>query len=296
MLVTRTAYRDTMAKDIPLTHGDDALPNHVFNALAVPPTASLGKIGGSIQVIEKRPVDGPITLLTAGASRVPTDTGEKVELAVEVVEGQQGAAMTALRIVCDDMAANRRVPPVGAPWRNDQPFVKDTAISAIMVTPSRWGADFDEVVAGDRIVVGRVATLRMLTDAEAAYAGAHGWDALVEAAGSIDAFLDVTRESAVVASVDPESDGDRLAQVPVFLTMFHAQYPPRWLTFTGRDFRSVTGWESPEYMADASNHEVWSVATFRARFPWTDRFMRVAKPGQTAQFTGVTGDYVLEDD
>lgn len=285
-----------MSKDIPLVQGDAALPNHVYDALGVPPTASLGKIGGSVQVIEKRPAEGPITLLTSGASRIPTDSGEKVELAVEVVDGQQGAGMVALRIVCDDMANNRRVPPVGAPWRNNAPLLADTEISAIMVTPSRWGPDFDEVVAGDRIVVGRVRTLRLLTDAEATLAGAHGWDALVAEAGSIDALLDVTRSSTVSASTAESADDDRLAHLPVFLSKFHAQYPPRWLTFAGGDFRSVTGMESPEYMADPSNHEVWTVSTYRARFPWTERFIRAAKPGQTALFTGVTGDYVLEDD
>lgn len=37
-------------------------------------------------------------------------------------------------------------------------------------------------------------------------------------------------------------------------------------------------------MADASNHEVLSVETFRGRFPFVDGFLRSARPGQTALF------------
>lgn len=80
-------------------------------------------------VVEKRPADGPITLIAAGASRIPTNSGERVELAVEVLDGQQGAALVAMRIVCDDIVNNGRVPPVGAPWRNSEPFLSGTEIS-----------------------------------------------------------------------------------------------------------------------------------------------------------------------
>lgn len=38
-------------------------------------------------VVEQRPEGGPITLMTAGASNLPTDPGRAVELAVEVVKG-----------------------------------------------------------------------------------------------------------------------------------------------------------------------------------------------------------------
>ena len=34
--------------------------------------------------------------MAAGVSRLPTDSGERVELAVEVLDGQQGAAQVAL--------------------------------------------------------------------------------------------------------------------------------------------------------------------------------------------------------
>lgn len=45
----------------------------------------------------------------------------------------------------DDIAQNRRVPPVGVPRRNSEPFLRGTAISAILAAGSRWGARFDEV-------------------------------------------------------------------------------------------------------------------------------------------------------
>ena len=70
----------------------DAFPNHVFDALGTEPLVLEERIGGSVMVVEKHPENGPITLITAGASRIPTDSGERVELAVEVLDGQQGAA------------------------------------------------------------------------------------------------------------------------------------------------------------------------------------------------------------
>jgi hypothetical protein len=263
-------------------------PAHVFDSLGVDPTVYEDRIGGVIRVAVKRPADGPITLMTSGASQFPIDSGEPVELAVEVLEGQEGAGWRALSIVCDDIAENRRVPPVGVPWRNSEPFLTGTRISAIMVTPSRWGSSFDEVRSADGSLKGHVRTLRMLTDAEASFARANGWDALVEAAGSVDALLDVTRNDTVAGALR--------GNAPVFITKLHAEHPPRWITFSDGDLQSVTGLESDEYMDDPTNHEIWSVDSFVARFPWVADFVREARPGQTALFTDTSSAYVLEDD
>lgn len=246
-------------------------------------------IGGMVRVVVKRPEGAPITLMTAGASHLPTDTGESVELAVEVVEGQEGAARIALEIVCDDMAKNRRVPPVGAPWRNSEPFLTGTRISAIVVSPSRWGATFDEVRSAEGDLIGHVRTLRLLTDAEAGFVAANGWAALVEEVGSVDALLDVTRDDAVTGRGVPDN-------APVFLSKLHSEHPPRWVTFTGSDLQSVTGLESDAYMDDAANHEIWSTSSFLSRFPWVRDFVRKARAGETALFTDASGAYVLEDD
>ena len=267
----------------------DAFPHHVFDALGAEPVVLQDRIGGTVMVVEKRPENGPITLITAGASRIPTDSGERVELAVEVVDGQQGAALVAMRIVCDDIANNRRVPPVGTPWRNSEPFLSGTEISAILAAGSRWGAAFDEVRSEDGEVLGHVRTLRLLTDVEASHVSATGWDSLQGAAGSPDALLDVTRGSAVAAPGLP-------AAMPVFLSKLHAEHPPRWVTFTGGEVHSVTGLESEEYMAESRNHEVLSVSTFRDRFPFVGEFLRGARPGQTALFTDDSGAFVLEED
>lgn len=268
---------------------DPAFPSHVFDALGVEPLMWEEMIGPAVRVVEKRPEGGPITLMTLGASRLPTESGESVELAVEVREGQEGAGLVALRIVCDDIAQNRRVPPVGAPWRNSEPFLNGTAITAIMVTPSRWGGSFDEVESPEGEHVGYVRTLRLLTGAEASHAAVHGWDALVEAAGGLDALLDVTRPSAVVSTSIP-------GNAPTFLSKLHAEHSPRWVTFTGTALQSVTGLESDRYMKKAKNHEVWSVDSFVARFPWVADFVKAAEPGQTARFDDDSGAYVLEDD
>jgi len=278
---------------VELGPGEDTFAGHVFDALGIDPVVIGEPIGGSVLVIEKRVANGPIVVMTSGASRLPTDSGEQVELAVEVVDGQQGAARVALSIVCDDIATHRRVPPVGVPWRNDQPFLNGTRISAILATPSRWGAPFDEVRSADGELRGHVRTLRLLTDAEAATASAIGWDALVEKAGSIDAFLDVTRDDVTRDDV-AESPG-LPGNAPVFVTKLHAEHPPRWVTFTGGSLESVTGLESQEFMDDAANHEIWSVESFLARFPQVSRFAREAKPGQTALFTDDSGAYTIEE-
>ncbi|BAJ75706.1 3-polyprenyl-4-hydroxybenzoate decarboxylase [Microbacterium testaceum StLB037] len=273
---------------VELGPGEDTFAGHVFDALGIDPVVIGEPIGGSVLVVEKRVPDGPIVVMTSGASRLPTDSGEQVELAVEVVDGQQGAARVALSIVCDDIAAHRRVPPVGAPWRNDQAFLNGTRISAILATPSRWGAPFDEVRSADGALRGHVRTLRLLTDAEAATASAFGWDALVDKAGSIDAFLDVTRGDVVESPGLP-------GNAPVFVTKLHAEHPPRWVTFTGGSLESVTGLESQEFMDDAANHEIWSVESFLARFPQVAGFARQARPGQTALFADDSGAYTIEE-
>jgi hypothetical protein len=272
-----------------LLPGDDVFAGHVYDVLSVDPVVISEPIGGSVLVVEKRVSNGPIVVMTSGASRLPTDSGEQVELAVEVVEGQQGAARVALAIVCDDIAINRRVPPVGVPWRNAEPFLNGTQISAIVATPSRWGATFDEVRSVDGTLHGHVRTLRLLTDAEASVVSAIGWEGLVGEGRTIDAFLDVMRND-VVAS------GGLPGNAPVFVTKLHAEHPPRWVTFTGTSLESVTGLESDAFMDDAANHEVWSVDTFLARYPQVAKFARDAKPGQTALFTDDSGDYTIEDD
>lgn len=68
-----------------------AFPDNVFDALGAEPIVHEERIGGMVMAVEKRSEDGPITLLTAGASKLSTDSGEAVELAVEVPDGQQGA-------------------------------------------------------------------------------------------------------------------------------------------------------------------------------------------------------------
>jgi hypothetical protein len=279
---------ESICKTEAMTESHD-FPSHIYDALGVDPTVWADRIGGAVSIVEKHPADGPITIMTSGVSLLPTNSGERVELAVEVVDGQQGAARVALGIVCDDIATNHRVPPVGVPWRNAEPFLKGTRISAIMVTPSRWGASFDDVTAADGSLLGHVRTLRLLTAAEATVASTQGWDALVEQAGSIDALLDVERADAVASAGIP-------GNAPVFLSKLHAEHPPRWVTFAGPHLQSVTGLESNEYMNDSANHEVWSVDSFLARFRFVTTFVREAIPGQTALFTDASGQYVIEDD
>ena len=301
-----------MSQHLPLVPSEEAFPLHVFDAFGQEPAVYQERIGGSVMVVEKRPENGPITIMTSGVSRLATDSGEKVELAVEVLDGQQGAAIVALKIVCDDIAQNRRVPPVATPWRNTEPFLRGTAISAIVATGSRWGAPFD-VVQNESGVAGYVRTLRLLTDYEAYIVSTQGWDALVDAVGSLDGLIDVTRAGlqpipqqnaepdpaqlpppvlSELTSVPPQQDA--VLRAPVILTKFHEQYPPRWLTLSNGVFQSVTGAESPEYMADRNNHLMWTVESYLAKFPWAEPFIRSAQEGQTACFSDRSGNFTLE--
>jgi len=289
-----------------LTPATDAFPSHVFDALGLPPRVHDERIGGSVMVVSKHLPEGTVLVMTAGVSRLPVASGLPVELAVEVPRGQEGAALVALRIVCDDVAGRRRPPPLGTPWRNSEPFLSGTAISAIVATGSRWGAELDDVRDATGAVVGHVRTLRLLTDGEAELVAEHGWDVLVERAGSLDDLLDVTRPGVVGPDADAENRAPAGAADParsgpprdgsvVLLSRLHELHPPRWLTFEDGVFRSVTGHESPEYMADGGNHTFWSREVYLARFPWTADFARTAQDGQTAMFTDASGAFTLED-
>lgn len=291
-----------------LTPASDAFPAHVFDALGLPPRVHEERIGGSVMVVSKHLPEGTVLVMTAGVARLPVSSGLPVELAVEVTRGQEGAALVALRIVCDDVAARRQPPPLGTPWRNSEPFLSGTAISAIVATGSRWGAELDDVRDAAGAVGGHVRTLRLLTDGEAAYAHEHGWDALVIEAGSEAALLDVTRTGVVgdggdaggpaqpsaAASPTPRSGPPRNRSV-VIRSRLHEQHPPRWVTLEDGVFQSVTGLESPEYMSDSGNHEFVAVETFLRAFPWTAEFVRVAREGQTGFFTDASGSFTIED-
>lgn len=118
------------------------------------------------------------------------------------------------------------------------------------------------------------------------------WDALVTRAGSIDALLDVTRASVIDASAQ---GAPPITERPVIQTKLHAQHPPRWLTLNNGMFESVTGLESPEYMDEASNHEIVALSNYLARFPWMAEFARSAREGQSAMFVDASGAFTLEN-
>ncbi len=172
---------------------DDTFPMHVYDALGIAPRGYEERIGGAVMVVAKQPEEGPLVMMTSGVSRLHTATGERVELAIEVRDDQQGAGWVALQMVCNDIAMNRRVPPVGVPWTNGEPIFTGTAITSILVTDSRWGADFDDVRDEKGEIVGHIRTLRLLTTEEANRAAAEGWGAVVDQAGSLDALIDVER-------------------------------------------------------------------------------------------------------
>ncbi len=267
---------------------ENAVPLHVHSALGIEPIVFQDRIGGSVLVLEK-PSATYTTIMTLGASRLPVDEGLPVELAVEVLPEQVGAAFAALQIVCDDLAADRRTPPIDTPWVNGEPFLVGTRIHAIAATRSRHGDQFDTIRDAGGAPVAHVRTLRLLTPAEAHVLRARGWDGLVAAAGGADALLDVTRDDAARPEIG-EADG------PVIVTKLHEQHPPRWIT-SGTDgmFTSVTGLESPEFMDDPDNHEIWSRSSLAARFPWVTGFLVGAAPGEVARFDDASGDFVLDE-
>lgn len=183
-----------------LRPGDDAFPVHAFEAFGARHRVLDRKIGGSVIVLEKHPEGGPVTLMTAGASRLPTATGERVELAVEVADGQQTAGMIALQHACNEIATRRSVPPLEVPWITGEPLLPGTAITTILASASRWGAPLDEVCDESGLLLGHVRTLRLLTAAEAQLVREQGWAATVERSGGIDRLLDVTREAPSTAA------------------------------------------------------------------------------------------------
>ncbi|OCB56524.1 hypothetical protein A5722_13945 [Mycobacterium vulneris] len=275
--------------DRELRTGDERIVGHVFTALGVEPLVFQERIGGSVVVVEKRSPSFT-TVMTAGVSRLPVDDGLPVEFAVEVLPEQVGAALVALRIVCNDIASNRRTPPVDVPWCNAEPILVGTRIFAIAATASRHGDAFDTIRSDDGVPIGKVLTLRMLTFAESRVLAKRGWGGLVEAAGGADNLLDVTRPDAARPTLE-EVDG------AVIVTKLHAQHPPRWITADeDGTYTSVTGRESQEYMDDAANHELWTRSSLAARFPWVRDFLTVAAPNDVARFDDASGAYTLERD
>lgn len=275
--------------DSELHDGDKRITDHVFYALGIEPLVHRERIGGSVVVIEK-PSSSFITIMTAGVSRLPVSDGLPFELAVEVLPEQVGAALVALQIVCDDIATKHRTPPHEAPWRNDKPFLNGTRIFAIAATASRHGDSFDTIRTNDGAPLGKVITLRMLTAAESHVLAKRGWHGLTEAAGGADKLLDVTRSDAARPTLD-EVDG------PIIVSKLHHQHPPRWITAdTDGTYTSVTGRESPEYMDDPTNHEIWARSTLAAKFPWVREFLTAAAPNDVARFDDASGAYTLETD
>lgn len=186
-----------MPEDVTLNDGAEEFLDHAMDVFGVEAEVFEERIGGSVMVLEKRLTDGPLTLMTAGVSRLPTDTGERIELAVEVVREQIGAAFAALDLVCNQIALSARVPPIQAPWRNGGPFLSRTKMTSIVLTASRWGPVFDDVVGASGAVRGHVRTVRLLSDREADVVQDEDWDALVARVGSVDNLLDVKRKGKV---------------------------------------------------------------------------------------------------
>lgn len=275
--------------DRELRDGDDRIVGHVFTALGIEPLVFQERIGGSVVVMEKRSPSFT-TVMTAGVSRLPVNDGLPIELAVEILPDQVGAALVALRIVCNDIATNRRTPPVDVPWCDAEPILVGTRIFAIAATASRHGDAFDTIRSDDGVPIGNVLTLRLLTFSESQVLAKRGWGGLVEAAGGTDKLLDVTRQDAARPTLE-EVDG------PVIVTKLHAQHPPRWITAEEYGtYTSVTGHESQEYMDDAANHEIWTRSSLAARFPWVREFLTVAAPNDVARFDDASGAYTLERD
>lgn len=285
-----------MSNDVPLAAGDDSFANHTFTALGVEPLVHRDRLGGSVMIVEKHPPSGPITLMTAGVSRLPLEAGRPCELAVEVVDGQQGAGVVALHRLCDMIAVNRLPPPPGVVMHSPGPFLDGTDISAMVVGRSSWGQAIDEVRDDRGNIVGDVWTIRLLTSGEAQLADEQGYAAVERAAGGPAGLLDVTRARAGAIA----HQSDVLFSKPIVVSKLHEQNPPAWVTLEDDGMlTSVTGLEDEAYVADPDNFEVWDVASFVARFPWTEGFLGVARPGDTARFVGddgidTSGNYVLE--
>lgn len=108
--------------------------------------------------------------------RVPAGSDERAELAVEVVDGKQGAAVVGLRFICGEI---------------DTLFLKGMAVYALELTPSQCGESCDEIREEGRQVVGHMRTLRMLINGEAVLVAERGSDALIEAVESASVLLNV---------------------------------------------------------------------------------------------------------
>lgn len=275
--------------DRQLRDGDDRIAEHMYSALDIKPLVFQERIGGSVVVVEK-PTPSFTTVMTAGVSRLPVDDRLPVELAVEVLPDQVGAALVALQIVCNDIATNRRTPPIQIPWCNAEPILVGTRIFAIAATASQHGDAFDTIRSDDGAVIGKVLTLRMLTFAESRVLANRGWSGLVAATGGVGKLLDVTRADAARPTLE-EVDG------AVIVTKLHHQHPPRWITADeDGTYTSVTGRESQEYMDDAANHELWTRSSLAVRFPWVREFLITAAPNDVARFDDTSGAYTLERD
>lgn len=107
-----------------LTEADERIARHMFRVLGVAPRVWEQKIGGSVLLLEKPAPDVPgvVTVLTCGASRIAPPAGQlPTEFAIEVLDGQQDAALVVLQNLCDDLAAGSLSRAQAAPWRNSAP-------------------------------------------------------------------------------------------------------------------------------------------------------------------------------
>lgn len=227
------------------------------------------------------------TVTTEGLSVIVD--GVPVELAVEVAaEDQVGAAAVAISIVAGDIVGNRRRPPLEVVSRFPRPLVQGTRLRAILASGSRFGADADVIVdsPGDRVV--KVVTLRLLTWAEANVVDDRGWEAFLTTVGGVDHVLDTQRVADATHPTVAE-----LGNLPILVSKLHYEHPPRFVGLMDVDgrltFTSTTGRESPEYMADPSNREIWGINSYLQDFPWTESFITSAAPGEDAVFTDQSG-------
>ncbi|AUN38795.1 hypothetical protein [Tsukamurella tyrosinosolvens] len=232
------------------------------------------------------------TVTTDGLSVIVD--GVPVELAVEVsAKDQVGTAAVAISTVARDIVDNRRRPPLEVVSRLPRPLVEGTRLRAIIASGSRFGADADVIVesAGDRVV--QVVTLRLLTWAEANVVDDRGWNAFLTTVGSPDEVLDTQRVTDAARPTVAE-----LGNLPILVSKQHYDHPPRFVGLMDVDgrltFTSTTGRESPEYMADPSNREIWGINSYLQDFPWVESFITTAAPGDDAVFTDQSGDFAWE--